>query len=80
MYLAVMVDKFVKQVVGEWCPSTTGRCPPCLILCLHPAGRCYTSSTTTSACAKNKKGPKPWEHVQLFRMKRDHNTGFYSEK
>ena len=24
MYLAVMVDKFVKQVVREWCPSTTG--------------------------------------------------------
>ena len=24
MYLAVMVGKFVKQVVREWCPSTTG--------------------------------------------------------
>ena len=28
-----------------------------------------------SACAKNKKGPKPGEHVQLFRVK-----GFYSQK
>ena len=24
MYLAVLVGKFVKQVVREWCPSTTG--------------------------------------------------------
>ena len=24
MYLAVMVGKFVKRVVREWCPSTTG--------------------------------------------------------
>ena len=29
----------------------------------------------TSACAKNKRGPKPGEHVQLFRMK-----SFYSQK
>ena len=34
----------------------------------------------TSARAKNKKGPKPGEHVQLFRMKWDRNQGFYSEK
>ena len=34
----------------------------------------------TSACAKNKEGPKPGEHVQLFRMKRDRNKGLYSEK
>ena len=24
--------------------------------------------------------PQPGEHVQLFRMKRDRNKGFYSEK
>ena len=80
MYSAVMVGKFVKQVVREWCPSTTGRCPPCLILCLHPAGRCSSSGTTTSAHANNKKGPKPREHVQLFHMKWDRNKGFFSEK
>ena len=34
----------------------------------------------TSAGANNKKGPKPKEHVQLFRMKRDRNKGFHSEK
>ena len=34
----------------------------------------------TSARAKNKNGPKPGEHVQLFRMKRDCNKGFYPEK
>ena len=28
----------------------------------------------------NKKGPKPGEHVQLFRMKQNHSKGFYSEK
>ena len=33
----------------------------------------------TSACAKNKKGPEPKEHVQLVCMKQDHK-GFYSEK
>ena len=32
-----------------------------------------------SACAKNKEGPNPGEHVQLFRMERDCNKGFYSE-
>ena len=30
--------------------------------------------------AKNKEGPQPEEHVQLFRMERDHNKGFHSEK
>ena len=44
------------------------------------AGRCYTSGTTTSAHAKNKKGPKRGEHVEIFRIKPDHNKGFYSEK
>ena len=34
----------------------------------------------TSACAKNKEGPKPGGHVQLFRMERGCNKGFYSEK
>ena len=29
-----------------------------------------------SACAKNKEGPKPGEHVQLFCMERDRNKGF----
>ena len=54
-------------------------CPP-LILCLHLDWRCHTGGTTTSARAKNKKGPKPMEHVQLFRMKWDRNKGFFSEK
>ena len=34
----------------------------------------------TSAYVKNKEGPKPGENVQLFRIKRDHNKGFYTEK
>ena len=36
--------------------------------------------TAFSACAKNNEGPKPGEHVQLFRMERDRNKGFYTEK
>ena len=32
----------------------------------------------TSACTNNQEGPKPGEHVQLFRMER--NKGFYSKK
>ena len=34
----------------------------------------------TSASAKNKEGPKPGEHVQLFRMEQDRNKGLYPEK
>ena len=39
-----------------------------------------TDQAATSAGAENKKGPKPGEHVQIFRMKRDRNKGFQSEK
>ena len=31
VYVAVMVGKFVKQVVREWCPSTTGPLLPTMI-------------------------------------------------
>ena len=31
MYLAVMVGNFAKQVVREWCPSTTGPLLPTMI-------------------------------------------------
>ena len=34
----------------------------------------------TSACAKNKEGPKPGEHIQLFHMERGRNKGFYTEQ
>ena len=87
-YLAVMVSKFVKQVVREWCPSTIGMGPllPTMTDSLNAPGQevLYEQyqmvSLYPSARAKNKKGPKPGEHVQLFRMKRDRNKGFYSEK
>ena len=29
---------------------------------------------------RTRRAPKPGEHVQLFRMKRDRNKGFYTEK
>ena len=91
-YLAVMVRKFVKQVVREWCPSTTGSPLPTMTGSLVAPDRevlykrYHTGELSvpkvpepdraaTSACAKNKKGPKPGEHVQLFRME-----GSYSQK
>ena len=33
IYLAVMVGKLVKQVVREWCPSTTGPLLPTMTDC-----------------------------------------------
>ena len=87
MHLAVMVGKFVKQVVREWCPSATGPLLPIMTDSLLASGRevlevrrCCTSGTTTSAHAKNKNGPKPGEHVQIFHMKRDNSKSFYFEK
>ena len=51
MYLAVMVGTFVKQVVREWCPSTTGPLLPTMTDSLHASGRrCYTSGTTLVSC------------------------------
>ena len=92
MYPAVMVGKFVKQVVREWDPSATGPLLPTMTNSLLAHGRevlykrYHTGELSvpmvpepdwaaTSARAKNKKGPKPGVHVQLFRLK-----GFYSEK
>ena len=39
MYLAVLVGKIVKQVVREWCPSTTGPLLPTMIDSLLAPGR-----------------------------------------
>ena len=39
MCLAVMVGKFVKQVVREWCPSTTGPLLPTMTNSLLAPGR-----------------------------------------
>ena len=39
-----------------------------------------SDSDRAATSAHAKKSPKPGEHVQLFRMKRDRNKGFYSEK
>jgi hypothetical protein len=39
MYLAVMVGKFVNQVVREWCPSTTGPLLPTMTDSLLAPGR-----------------------------------------
>ena len=82
MYLAVVVGKFVKQVVREWCSSTTGLLLPTMTDSLLAPGqevlykRHHTGELSvpkvlgpgrvaTSADGKNKKGPKPGEHLQL---------------
>ena len=39
-----------------------------------------SDSDGAATSARAKKSPQPGEHVQLFRMKRDRNKGFYSEK
>ena len=39
-----------------------------------------SNSDRAATSAHAKKSPKPPEHVQLFRIKRDRNKGFYSEK
>ena len=43
MYLAVMVGKFLKRVVREWCPSTTGPLLPTMTdsLLAHGQGVLY---------------------------------------
>jgi hypothetical protein len=78
--------------VREYCPSTTGPLLPTMTDSLLAPGHDASIQAVSvpkvpkpdqaaiSACAKNQEGPKPGEHVQLFRMERDHNKGFYSEK
>ena len=90
MYLAVMVGNFVKQVVREWCSSTTGPLLPTVTDSLLAPGRevlykrYHTGELSVpkvpqpdwvAISARNKKGPKPGEHVQFFCMK-----GFSSQK
>ena len=86
MYLAVLVGRFVKQAVREWCTSNTGPPLPTRTNSLLAPGRellykrYHTGELSvpkvpepdraaTSAHAKNKKGLRPGEHVQLLRMK-----------
>ena len=81
MYLAVMIGKFAKQVVRERCPSATGPLLPTMTDSLLARGREVLYKRYRHFCpCQEQEGPKPGEHIQLFRMKRDHNKGFYSEK
>ena len=43
MYLVIMVGKFVKQVVREWCPSTTGPLLPTMTEWAGYLVRCVTA-------------------------------------
>ena len=57
MYLAVMVGEFVKRVVREWCPSTTGPLLPTMTDTLPLPGRCYTSGTTLLPVPRTRRAP-----------------------
>ena len=62
MYLAVLVGKFVKQVVREWYPSTPGPLLPtmggalCAVLVLCP--RCTKSRLFSTTNSHGSQGPE----------------------
>ena len=74
LYVAEMVCKTAKWGVREWGVMEDSAVPSNLSI---PK---VSDSDWAATSARAKKSPKPGEHVQLFRMKRDHNKGFYFEK
>ena len=80
MYLAVMVGK-LKQVVREWCRSTKGPPVPTMTDSLLAPGRevLYMRYHLFCPC-QEQEGPQARGACSIFRMKRDRNKGFYSEK
>ena len=70
MYLAVLVGKFVKQVVREWCHSTTGPLLPTMTDSLLAPGR----GVLYKVCNKGRhfcpceeqEGPKAWGACSAF--------------
>ena len=74
------VGKFVKQDKGEWCPSTTGPLLPTMTGWEVLYKRCASQRSRSQIGLPLLPVPKPGEHVQVFRMKRDCNKDFYFEK
>ena len=78
----------MKQVVREWCPSTTGPLLPTMTDSVFVLGRVVLYERyhggelleVTILGPSMEEGPVRGEHVQLFCMKREPNKGFYSEK
>ena len=73
VYLAVMVGKFVKQVVRGWCPSTTGPLLPTITDSLLARGREVLYKRHHHFCpCQEQAGPQA--PGSMF-MKRDHDKG-----
>ena len=71
----------LKLDVREMCPSTTRPLLPTTEQAVSVPKIPKPDQAATSACAKNKEeGPKPGEHIKLFRMEQDRNKGVYFEK
>ena len=73
MYLAVIVGKFVKQVVREWCPSTKGPLLPTMTNSLLAPGRefCF---------CKEQEGPQARGACSTFPHEVGPQQWLYSEK
>ena len=67
MYLAVMVGKYAKQVVGAWCPSTTGPLSPTMTDSSLAPGRevPYKRYQHFSPC-QEPEGPQAREACSIF--------------
>ena len=70
MYLAVLVGKFVKQVVSEWCPSTTGPLLPTMTDSLLAPSRGVLYKVRNKGChfcpCEEQEGPKAWGACSAF--------------
>ena len=67
MYLAVMVGKFVKQIVREWCPSTKGPLLPTMTDSLRAPGREVLYKRYHHFCpCPEQEGPQAWEACSIF--------------
>ena len=67
MYLAVMVGKFLKRVVREWCPSTTGPLLPTVTDSLLAHGRELLYKRYHHFCpCQEHEGPQAWGACSTF--------------
>ena len=79
MYLEVLVGKFVKRVVREWCPSTTGPLLPTLTDSVLASGRevLYKRYHTGEPVAATILGPSTQGDYDFVRLKYTKNDRDY---
>ena len=81
MYFGVMVDKFAKQVVREWCPSTTGPLLPTMTDTLLAPGWEVLYKRYHHICpCQEREGPQARGACSTFTHEAGPQQGFYSEK